>query len=50
VKEAESNTESGMGLGLYICKEIVESQQGRLWVDSELGKGSVFCFTLPLFS
>jgi len=48
VKEAESNVESGMGLGLYICKGIVSNQQGRLWVNSEVGKGSVFCFSLPI--
>mgnify|MGYP003577037022 CR=1 FL=1 len=48
VKEAESNVESGMGLGLYICKEIVTNQQGRLWVNSEEGKGSEFSFTLPI--
>ncbi|MBI4492855.1 MAG: PAS domain S-box protein [Chloroflexi bacterium] len=37
----------GLGLGLYITKMLVEAQGGRLWVDSEPGKGSTFCFTLP---
>jgi signal transduction histidine kinase len=37
----------GLGLGLYIAKMIVEAHQGRLWVESELGQGSVFHLTLP---
>jgi len=39
---------SGTGLGLPICRGIVESQNGKIWVDSKLGKGSTFYFTVPL--
>lgn len=38
----------GSGLGLSIAREFITSQGGRLWVESELGSGSTFGFTLPL--
>jgi signal transduction histidine kinase len=38
----------GTGLGLSISRRIVEMHGGKLWVESELGKGSVFQFTLPI--
>lgn len=40
----------GMGIGLYICDQIIKNHGGSLWVESELGKGSVFSFTLPMVS
>jgi two-component system CheB/CheR fusion protein len=39
---------SGFGIGLYLCAEIIERLQGQIWVESELGKGSIFNFSLPV--
>jgi PAS domain S-box-containing protein len=41
-------TVKGVGLGLLVCKRLVEAHGGRVWVDSEPGRGATFLFTLPL--
>jgi signal transduction histidine kinase len=48
--DAVDGSRTGLGLGLYIAKEIVSLQNGRMWVASEPGSGSTFSFTLPLYS
>lgn len=43
-----TNDEVGTGLGLIICKEFIEKHNGKIWVESVLGEGSRFCFSIPV--
>jgi len=42
-----TSKEKGTGLGLILCKEMIEMHQGKIWAESETGKGSTFLFTVP---
>ena len=42
-----SEGEKGNGLGLFLCKGLIELYEGEIWVDSELGSGSSFHFSIP---
>jgi signal transduction histidine kinase len=47
VPNSDGGSGQGVGLGLYICRELVESHGGKIWAESELGKGSTFCVSIP---
>jgi PAS domain S-box-containing protein len=47
VDSTATRTVGGTGLGLYLCRNIIEAYNGRIWVESELGKGSSFNYSLP---
>jgi len=50
VKASTEVSRKGLGLGLFISRELVVQQHGRIWVDSQVGRGSTFSFTVPVFS
>lgn len=46
--QVAANDRRGVGLGLYISRAIVQGHGGRIWAESQVGRGSTFCFTLPI--
>lgn len=48
VTDSKERTFPGLGMGLFISKEIISRHKGQIWVESEKGKGSIFSFSLPL--
>ena len=45
--KSTSSDAAGLGLGLYVARGLVEAHGGRIWVESEIGVGTTFSFTLP---
>jgi PAS domain S-box-containing protein len=50
VDNSMTRTIGGTGLGLFICRKIIELYNGRIWIESQLGKGSIFFINLPRLS
>ena len=51
--QVEGSTEAGrkgLGLGLFICRELVARMNGKIWVESALGQGAAFHITLPVYT
>lgn len=47
-QQLDTTSKDGTGLGLAICKEIIHQHKGKIWVESEVNKGSCFCFSLKI--
>lgn len=48
VDNIQTKKVAGFGLGLYLSAEIIQLHKGKIWVESEIGKGATFCFSLPI--
>ena len=48
IKDGHDRTYPGLGMGLFISKEIIKKHKGKIWVESKKGRGSTFYFTIPL--
>jgi two-component system CheB/CheR fusion protein len=48
IENHKTKSISGFGIGLYLSSEIIQRHNGKIWVESEIDKGSTFCFSLPL--
>jgi len=48
VEDHQIKSIGGFGIGLYLCAEIIRHHNGKIWVESEIGRGSIFYFSIPL--
>jgi PAS domain S-box-containing protein len=48
IEDSKLDAVKGAGLGLLVCRRLIEAHKGKMWVTSKIGKGSTFFFTLPL--
>jgi two-component system sensor histidine kinase ChiS len=48
--DSESSQVPGLGLGLSICRKLVELHMGKIWIENNGNKGNIFCFSIPIDS
>lgn len=48
IKDDRTDGTKGIGLGLMVCRSLVEAHGGRIWLEPETGEGNTFCFTIPI--